>query len=372
MSKVNFKLTLNFNEVKDLINATGDEVTCIVVSEPGVGKSSLLAAIATDNGDKWRKPSDNYESDKYDYIYVDCPVKDMMDIAASIPNHASKTLEYYVSSLFKLGNGKPKVIMLDEFMKAPKLLQIIFTRLMLERTVGDEPLPVAEDGTKSKVFGTSNNSSDGVGDAMLGHVGNRVCLVPMSKPTHDAWNTWATTNMIARPIRAWAAMNPKAFKSYLDPDQTDNEYIFKPSSAVKQFVSPRSLAKCSPVILNRDKFSENAMMGALAGIAGESFAKSIAAFIAVEGKLLKFEEVVKNPKTTAVPDNVSALVMMLFEAVDKLDKHDDLNSYMEFVNRIKSSEIQSIFFTMIMRTKPKLGRYNQEIGKWATDNHMIM
>jgi hypothetical protein len=82
--------------------------------------------------------------------------------------------------------------------------------------------------------------------------------------------------------------------------------------------------------------------------------------------------VVKNPKTTAVPDNVSALVMMLFEAVDKLDKHDDLNSYMEFVNRIKSSEIQSIFFTMIMRTKPKLGRYNQEIGKWATDNHMIM
>jgi len=25
-----------------------------------------------------------------------------------------------------------------------------------------------------------------------------------------------------------------------------------------------------------------------------------------------------------------------------------------------------------MRTKPKLGRYNQEIGKWATDNHMIM
>lgn len=367
MSKVNFKLTLNFNEVKDLINATGDEVTCIVVSEPGVGKSSLLAAIATDNGDKWRKPSDNYESDKYDYIYVDCPVKDMMDIAASIPNHASKTLEYYVSSLFKLGNGKPKVIMLDEFMKAPKLLQIIFTRLMLERTVGDEPLPEG-----SKVFGTSNNSSDGVGDAMLGHVGNRVCLVPMSKPTHDAWNTWATTNMIARPIRAWAAMNPKAFKSYLDPDQTDNEYIFKPSSAVKQFVSPRSLAKCSPVILNRDKYSENAMMGALAGIAGESFAKSIAAFIAVEGKLLKFEEVVKNPKTTAVPDNVSALVMMLFEAVDKLDKHDDLNSYMEFVNRIKSSEIQSIFFTMIMRTKPKLGRYNQEIGKWATDNHMIM
>ena len=238
---------------------------------------------------------------------------------------------------------------------------------MLERTVGDEPLPKG-----SKVFGTSNNASDGVGDAMLGHVGNRVCKVSMSKPTHEMWNVWATANGIARPIRAWASMNPKAFKSYLDRDQEDNEFIFKPSSTAKQFVSPRSLAKCSPVILKRDMFSENAMMGALAGIAGESFAKSIAAFISVEGKLIKFEDVIKNPKTTAVPDNISALVMMLFEAVDKLDKQDELNSYMEFVNRIKSSEVQSIFFTMIMRTKPRLGRYNQEINKWATENHMIM
>ena len=356
MSKVNFSLTTSIDETKQLIKSIGTTNTVIVVSEPGVGKSTILEMLKAEMGE-----------DEYDYIYVDCPVKDMMDIAASIPNHTSKTLEYYVSSLFKMGNGKKKVIMLDEFMKSPKLMQIIYTRLMLERSVGDEQLPEG-----SYVFATSNNASDGVGDGMLAHVGNRVCLVSMRKPNHDEWNTWASANGIARPIRAWAAMNTKAFKSYLDPDQQDNPYIFKPSSTNKSFVSPRSLAKCSPVILNRDKFSENAMMGALAGIAGESFAKSIAAFIAVEGKLLKFEDVVKNPKTTAVPDNVSALVMMLFEAVDKLEKHDDLNSYMEFVNRIKSSEIQSIFFTMIMRTKPKLGRYNQEIGKWATDNHMIM
>ena len=356
MSKVNFSLTTSIDETKQLIKSIGTTNTVIVVSEPGVGKSTILEMLKAEMGE-----------DEYDYIYVDCPVKDMMDIAASIPNHTSKTLEYYVSSLFKMGNGKKKVIMLDEFMKSPKLMQIIYTRLMLERSVGDEQLPEG-----SYVFATSNNASDGVGDGMLAHVGNRVCLVNMRKPNHDEWNTWASANGIARPIRAWAAMNTKAFKSYLDPDQQDNPYIFKPSSTNKSFVSPRSLAKCSPIVEKRSEYTENTLTVALAGTAGEAFAKSIAAFISLEGRLTKYEDIIKNPKTISVPDNVSALVMMLFEAIDKLDTQDTLNKYMDFVNRIPQEEIQSIFFTMMMRAKPKLARYNQEINKWATDNHQLL
>ena len=124
MSKVNFSLTTSIDETKQLIKSIGTTNTVVVVSEPGVGKSTILEMLKAEMGE-----------DEYDYIYVDCPVKDMMDIAASIPNHESKTLEYYVSSLFKMGNGKKKVIMLDEFMKSPKLMQIIYTRLMLERSV---------------------------------------------------------------------------------------------------------------------------------------------------------------------------------------------------------------------------------------------
>ena len=202
MSKINFNLSVSLTEAKDIIKTVGAFITPVIVSEPGVGKSSILKMLEAEMGDG------------YDYIYVDCPVKDMMDVAASIPNHNTKSLEYYVSSLFKLGNGKKKVIMLDELMKAPKLLQIIFTRLMLERTVGDAPLP---DG--SIVFATSNNASDGVGDTMAAHAANRVCIVNMRKPSADEWNAWATTHNVARSIRAWASMNPRAFKSYLDPDR---------------------------------------------------------------------------------------------------------------------------------------------------------
>jgi len=367
MSKINFTLAVSIEEAKTAIKTVGHLITPIIVSEPGVGKSTLLKMLAEDNGDAWRKPGDVCPDDKYDYVYVDCPVKDMMDVAASIPNHESKTLEYYVSSLFKLGNGKKKVIMLDEFMKSPKLLQIIFTRLILERTVGDEPLP---DG--SIVFATSNNSSDGVGDSMLAHVGNRVTVLKMSKPNAEQWNVWASANKIARPIRAWAAMNPRAFYSYTDGGQDDNPYIFKPSGTAQQFVSPRSLAKASPIVSSKDELGEHLMMAMLAGTIGEAAAKSMSAFIALESKLISFKDVIKAPKSITMPDDVSAQVMMMFEAVDCIEIQDDLSKYMEFVNRIPSSEVQSIFFTMIMRGKPKVARYNQEIMKWASDNHVLM
>ena len=361
MSKINFSMSVSLEETKNIIKTVGDSITPIVVSEPGVGKSSILKMLEAEMG-----------TDEYDYIYIDCPVKDMMDIAASIPNHQTKTLEYYVSSLLKLGNGKAKVIMLDEFMKAPKLMQIIYTRLMLERSWGDEPLPESASGKKSIVFGTSNNASDGVGDTVQGHVGNRVCFLPMRKPTADEWNVWATANRVSRPIRAWVSMNPRAMKSYLDPDQNDNPYIFKPSSTSKSFVSPRSLAKATPIVDSKDIIGENAMMVALAGTIGEAAAKSMAAFIAFEGKLTPFKEIIAEPTKVKVPDDVSALVMMMFEAVDYVETQDELNSYMEFVNRIKSSEVQSIFFTMMMRTKPRIARYNTEITKWAAANHMLM
>jgi MoxR-like ATPase len=131
------------------------------MSEPGVGKSAILEDLRMEMGE-----------DEYDFIYVDGPNKDMMDIAATIPNHETKSLEHYVASLFKMGNGKKKVIMIDEALKVPKLMQPIYTRLYQERTVGDEALP---DG--SMVFATTNNSSDGVGDNLQAHTANRVSIV---------------------------------------------------------------------------------------------------------------------------------------------------------------------------------------------------
>jgi len=373
MSKINFRDAMTIDELRAFIPAVGEDLTVVVQSEPGCGKTSLLSMIAVDNGDKWRKVGDNYPDDKYDYIYVDCPVKDMADIGMAIPNHDTKTLEYYVASLFKMSNGKPKYVLLDEIMKAPKLMQVIYTRLMLERTVGDEPLP-ERDGLKSVVFATSNNASDKVGDGMLAHAGNRVCIVPMSKPNVTEWLTWATDNGVSRIVRTFVKMFPRCLASYKDGDQDDNPYIFHPSKSALSFCSPRSLYKCDKTIVNRDKYSDNALMVGLAGTIGMSAAKDMQALLSLDRMLLDVrEEIIKSPTTVAVPEDIAAQLMIMFQAVDVLETQDELSSFMEFVDRIKSSEIQAVFFSMMMRNKRtlRLARHNTRISKWASDNHEL-
>jgi hypothetical protein len=372
MAQVQFVNTVSINELRTIIPLIGGELTPIIQSEPGCGKTSLLSMIALDNGDTWRSPVDgtSIEGDKYDYIYVDCPVKDMSDIGMTIPNHANRQLEYYVSELFNLSDSKPKIILLDEFMKSPKLLQVIFTRLMLERMVGDKALP-KRDGVPSIVFGTSNNASDGVGDNMLAHAGNRVCLMRMAKPNVNEWLQWASENGISRVIRAGVAMFPRCLASYIDGDQKDNPYIFKPSMSSLSFVSPRSLAKADVIVKHRDKMTENSLKVALAGTVGASFAGDLSAFLMMEKSLADVKDICKDPEGIEVPKDISAQLMIMFQAVDVLETQDQLTKFMGFVDRIPSSEVQAVFFTMMMRNQKsiRLARNNQKISEWAKNNH---
>ena len=370
MSKVQTVDTVSIKELRNIIPLIGGELTPIIQSEPGCGKTSLLSMIAMDNGDTWRSPKDgtSIEGDKYDYIYVDCPVKDMSDIGMTIPNHATQSLEYYVSSLFNLSDSKPKVILLDEFMKSPKLLQTIFTRLMLERMVGDRPLTGG-----SIVFGTSNNAGDGVGDSMLAHAGNRVCIMRMAKPTPDEWMHWASENGVSRVIRAAVAMFPRCLASYTTGDQGDNPYIFKPNSMAMSFVSPRSLAKADIIVKHRDIIGENATGVALAGTVGASFAADMAAFLSLEKSLMDVKDIIKAPEHVEMPKDISAQLMIMFQAVDVLSTQDELTKFMTFVERVPSAEVQGVFFTMMMRSPKaiRLARNNQKIAEWAKNNHEL-
>ena len=368
MSKVQFINTVSINELRNIIPLIAGELTPVIQSEPGCGKTSLLSMIATDHGDTWRSPKDGtgIEGDKYDYIYVDCPVKDMSDVGMTIPNHASHQLEYYVSELFNLADPRPKVVLLDEFMKSPKLLQVIFTRLMLERMVGDKALPEG-----SLVFATSNNASDGVGDSMLAHAGNRVCIMRMAKPTPDEWLSWAGENGISRVIRAWVSMFPRCLASYADGDQKDNPYIFKPSMTSLSFVSPRSLAKADVIVKNRDRMTENSVKVALAGTIGASAAGDMAAFLSLEKSLTDVKDIIKEPEGVEIPKDISAQLMIMFQAVDVLSTQDELTKFMKFVERIPSNEVQAVFFTMMMRSPKaiRLARNNLKIAEWAKNNH---
>ena len=351
------KNQITIEELRTLIPTIAGTITPVIQSEAGCGKTSLLKMIEQDLGDK------------YDYVYVDCPVKDMSDIAMTIPNHATKSLESYVGSLFKLDSDKPKIILLDEFMKAPKLLQVIFTRLMLERSVGDTPLPKG-----SMVFATSNNQSDGLGDGMLAHAGNRVCIMRMKKPDHKVWLKWANNNAVSPLIRAWVHLTPKCLHSYLDEGESNNPYIFNPKNSVLSFVSPRSLEKATVIVDNRDTLGDNATRTALSGTIGDSACADMFAFLSLEKELPNFEDILTNPMEAIVPEQLTAKLILMFQAVDKLETQDELSAFMQYLSRINNKEMRAVFYTMLMSTDKgiELGKNNKEIRDFGLANiHLL-
>jgi|TARA_R110002020_G_scaffold151479_2_gene328514 hypothetical protein len=350
--------TVTIEELRKAIPTIGVELTPIIQSEPGCGKTSILGMIEEDLGDS------------YDYVYVDCPVMDMSDIAMTIPNHNTKSLENYVGSIFKLDNGKPKVILLDEFMKAPKMLQVIFTRLMLERCVGDRKLPEG-----SIVFGTSNNQSDGVGDTMLAHAGNRVCIMEMSKPSAEEWLPWATDNKVHPLIRAWVHMFPRALHSYRDEQgEKENPYIFNPKNPQLSYCSPRSLAKASVIMDNREMLGVNTTSSALSGTIGASASADMTALMETEKEIATYDTIIKSPTTANVPESISAQLMTIFMLVDKVDTNDTVTKAMTYVKRIEADEMQAIFFTMMLKGKRTrtLAMHNDTIKKWQIDNQVMI
>ena len=350
---INFNTPVELKDVPGLIATIGHHRTVMLRGEPGIGKSTVLKLLQKEFGDA------------YDYIYVDCPVMDVSDIVMRIPDHNTRTLQSYVSELFKLGSNKPKMIMLDEVTKANKLLQVIFTRLMLERTVGDTSLPAG-----SIVFATGNNVSDGVGDTLSAHVINRLCIVNVRKPDAARWNLWATDNGISRIVRSWVAMNPSCLASYLDGGQEENPYIFNPTRPVTSFVTPRSLVGADEVVKNRDKLGTYVTQAALAGLCGAAFADNFAAFMSMEKELVSVKDIIANPDTVSLPEKPAVLFMTMFNAVDTIETQDDLSAFMQFVNRIKSEEVQECFFTMAYQSKrtAKLARTNNTLREWGIKN----
>ena len=343
---------ITLNEAANLISTVGRDVTFMLVGEPGVGKSSILKTLEAKHGDA------------FEYIYVDCPVKDIPDVGMSIPDHQKKVLEYYTGAVFNLSNPKPKLIMLDEMLKAPNLIKLIFTRLILERMVGDVALPEG-----SMVFCTSNNVSDGVGDSIAGHLQNRLAMVQVKKPSADEWLNWAIDNDVAPEVCAWVNQFPRALASYLDGDQKDNPYIYNPKTQKGAFVSPRSLAKASYIVNARDMIGENSTMVALAGTLGAPAAADLAAFLHVADKLPTFDTLMTDPDKVKLPEDIPALLIMLFGLIARIDTSETFDKIMQVVDRVVHKELQTLFMTSVMRSsKAALVARNASFTKWASAN----
>lgn len=354
MSEVQFGKAITLKQAANLIR-TNPETRFLLQGEPGIGKSSLLEAIAGGLG--------------YEYAYIDVPNMDLGDIAMPVIDHDSKTTRYYPNARFRIHENKPLVIMLDEFTKGADPVKNML-HPMLEKAnprLGDIPL-----AKNTIVFLTGNLTTDGVGDSLKAHSRNRLVPVTISKPDADQWIEWAMNNGIEAEVIAWVNRFPHALASYTDGGQGDNPYIYNPRKAQSAFVSPRSLVTASNIVRTRKENDPDSVIAALTGAVGESAARDMQAYIEFSDQLPSWEATIEHPKTTAVPTSPGACAIVVFGAIARMDKQS-ITPFMTYLERF-DPEWQACFAINIAKTPSKqaIAFQCREFAAWVAKNQDLL
>lgn len=366
-AKLDTSIRLNHTQTAATIEALGASNSLMVVGPIGSGKSSLLATLAALHGDKWRKWGDYYPEDKRVYCPFECANMDYSGLGMLIPDHKTRSMDFYAAAAFHMDDPRPHVIMFDERGKMAKGLQALVTTVDLERTVGGKPLPQG-----SIVFSTTNLASDGVGDFLPAHSYNRMILINYAAPGVEEWCEWATGVGLSPELRAAASMNRQWFGCYTQGDV--NGEIFHPQTNNKTFVSRRSLAKCDPILRLKGKLSDRVIEAALAGTIGQGAASKMMTILSVRDLVESPENILATPATCKVPEDIGALYLSMFNALDAIVTQDDLAAVMQWMQRARSVEMESLLFTVIMRNKKlaPMGAKNNSIRTWAQANRDML
>ena len=354
MAEISFGKTVTLKQAASLIK-TNPETVFLLQGEPGIGKSSILESIAKDMG--------------YDHAYIDVPNLDLGDIAMPVIDHATKTTRYYPNARFKVHNGKPVAIMLDEFSKGADPVKNML-HPMLEKAnprLGDISL-----NTDNVVFLTGNLSSDGVGDNLKAHTKNRIVEITVAKPTSDEWIEWAMNSNVEPEVIAWVNRFPQVLASYTDGGQGDNPYIFNPRKPMGAFVSPRSLETASNIVRTRKQNDHESIIAALTGAIGESGARDMQAYIEFSDQLPTWESTIADPKNTRIPTSSGACAIVVFGAISRITK-ESITPFMTYLERFEP-EWQSVFAINIAKTptKQNIAFSCKAFADWVAKNQDLL
>lgn len=273
---------------------------------------------------------------------------DLGDVAMPVIDHETRTTKYYPNARFKIHNGKPLVMMFDEFSKGADPVKNMLHPCLEKKNprLGDVSLD-----NRTVVFLTGNLSTDGVGDTLKAHTRNRIVEITVAKPTSEEWINWAIEKDVSPEVIAWVNRFPQVLASYTDGGQGDNPYIFNPRKTQNAFVSPRSLETASNIVKTRKDNDPDAVIAALTGAIGESGARDMQAYIEFADQLPTWEATIRDPKNTPVPTSSGACAIVVFGAIARIDKVT-ITPFMEYLKRF-DAEWQAVFAINLSKTQSK-------------------
>lgn len=344
--------SISLAQAADVIAAIGDTVTCLFTGQMGIGKSSMLKALAERFPD--HKP-----------VYLEAQLLDLGDL--QIPRFNGDVVSFVPNEALGVHEDRPIILMLDELGKASKSVLNALLRIMLERKIGDKALPKG-----SLVFATTNMTIEGLGDNIPAHARNRLCQMHIRKPSAMEWVEEYGFKAGIHPVILGAAIEfPSMFESFEDvEDPNSNHYIYHPKQARTAFVTPRSLEKASDILKATEALPDDVRVHALMGVVGEAAAMDILTLVKLNDTLPTWEQVINSPDSTKLPKGAAACCMMTAKAVQRVER-DTFDAWMTYVQRM-GKEVQALWARSVMRSpKVSIATTHRGFAEWAAANSFL-
>jgi hypothetical protein len=325
---------------------------------PGVGKSSMVRAIAERRG--WK--------------LIDMRLSQMSPVdlrGIPVPDHQTGRTKWYPPAELPLAerDGDQGILFLDELLQAPRDVQSAALQLVLDRRLGEYELPKGW-----RIIAASNRVSDQTGSyQIIAALANRFVHIPVGcslPPLHldssesitldfDAWKKWAYENNVHPNVIGFLSYRP--------------DFLWKATGQVA-FATPRTWADYVSKILHHigPDFT------AVAGCIGEGPATEFTAFCNLQDKLPPVQDILdgKEADVPSAPDVLYALSCAIVSALIRLKGKSTLQRAVTNVMRY-TLRLPSEFQVLILKDAFGAGlaaHFSKldDFRTWAAQNRSIV
>lgn len=327
MSSTLFKLPPS-KVAKELALALECNLTPMLTSSPGLGKSSIIKQLAKE-----------YRLEVIDLRLSQCAPEDLMGLPMKVKTEDGMKATFAPFTMFPtestpLPKGKEGwLLFLDEFNSAAKSVQAAAYKLVLDHEVGQAKL-------HPRVF--------------------KICAGNLA--TDGAIVNQQSTAMQSRLVHLEMEANLNDFIRYANKNKWDSRLIaflqfrpgllhdFKPDHTNKTFACPRTWEFANRIISGRK--AEDISMTLLAGALSDGVATEFHTFLLEFDRLPALSSILADPMTAIVPTEMStryATTCMVTDATDQ----QNFATIAKYLGRMKP-EFQCIFFRGIYQRNKKM------------------
>jgi hypothetical protein len=358
--------------------ATG--VSVELISGPGIGKSSIVEAVAKALSVKLNSPVGLMAFMLSTISSVDVggfmiPTDDRWGLVDKIstfslpptiphPHHFAR-MSGGAYKVFINGeevseyDGVPKygIVFYDEFKQAENDVRKAAADMLLNKQIRGNKLPKGW-----VVWCASNRTKDRSGaNKELAFITNRRMEIVVEAAL-DPWVDWALENGVHPVLIAWAKWKPGVV------------FVDEVPEIEGPFCTPRTLAMLSNVltkIWGADNFPVDELSLSFAsGLIGEGPATELMAFMKMASKLPTFEEIVADPKKTPVPTDAPDAILAICQSISHRVDPDTAQAAFEYITRLPS-EFQVMTLKETIKNTPAIVN-NAHFSTWLQDHKELV